>query len=143
MNNILNIVLAIFIVLELSNIIILYFKPDFKHGNSMNIFKVWNKEDKEDEKLFKKYMANWVAGTKLIFIMLLIVILVLGTNEIKLWSLIVVIPSIATYYFKLYPLMKKMDDKDYLTQKGYSKTLTAMITSFIVMFIIAIIIYII
>jgi hypothetical protein len=44
--------------------------------------------------------------------------------------------SIATFYVGLFPLVRKIDDEDMLTTKGYSKTLAGMITVFIIVFLI-------
>ena len=141
--DILSISILLFIVMELSNVIILYFRPEFKYGNGISCFKFYNKS-KEDEAshLFAKYMTNWVAGTKLIFICLLVVVLLVGDETIKFYSVIVMILSIVTYYFKLAPIMYKLDSMGEITPKGYSKTLTYMITGFMLMFSLALVIYI-
>ena len=140
--NILDISILIFIILETLNVIVLYFFPTSKLGNGVAVFNYYSKS-KEDEEahLFVKYMTNWVAGVKLIFIVLLIVILLLGDNTLKLWSSFVVILSIASYFFRLQPLITKLDNHNQITPKGYSKTLLMMIIGFIIMFSISIIIY--
>ncbi len=139
----LNISIILFIILELFNVIILYFYPDSKRGNGVAIFKQYhkNKNDKNNY-LFTKYLINWIAGTKIIFIALLIVILLNGTEQLKLHSLVALIISISTYYIKLYPIIKKLDINNEINPKGYSKNLTLMITGFIIIFIINIIMYI-
>ena len=48
-------------------------------------------------------------------------------------SLIALIASIATFYWKLYPIIKKMDNSGQITPEGYSKTLAMMISIFILM----------
>ena len=142
--NILDISILIFIILETLNVIVLYFFPTSKLGNGVAVFNYYSKsKDNEDAHLFVKYMTNWVAGVKLIFIVLLIVILLLGDNTLKLWSSFVVILSITSYFFRLQPLITKLDNHNQITPKGYSKTLLMMITGFIIMFSISIIIYLI
>ncbi len=141
--NILDIAIIVFIVLEILNVLILYFKPDFKYGNGVSVFKEWEKGKEEElSHLFHMYMANWVAGSKLVFIALLIVVLFAGTNEIKVYAIIAAIISIATYFIKLHPIIKKLDEKDMLSKKGYSKTLFYMICGFLIMFSSALIIHI-
>lgn len=142
--DILSLSIIVFIIMETANVIILYFKPDFKYGNGVSVFKFWE-DSKKDENahLFAKYMTNWVAGTKLIFIVLLLVVLFVGTQEIKFYSVIVMILSIATYYFRLNPIIKKLDNNRQIQPKGYSKTLQYMITGFITMFSVALLVYII
>ncbi len=142
--NIIEIAILIFIILETTNIIILYFFPDSKYGNGIAIFNNWHlsKNDK-NSKLYAKYMKNWVAGSKLIFVGLLILILLFGNDELKLYTMPMLILSISTYYIKLHPIIKKLDNNNMITPKGYSKSLFIMITVFITMFATALLIYII
>lgn len=132
---ILSLSIILFILLEISNVIILYFKPDSKLGNGIAVFDAWEKS-KQDEQIhdFIKYLVYWVAGTKLIFIMLLIVILLTGSDTTKLLSVIALILSILSFYWKMYPMIKKLDNRDEITPKGYSKTLGIMIATFIAVF---------
>lgn len=137
--SILSIVIVLFILLELSNVIILYFRPDSKLGNGVAVFNAWEKS-KEDANLheFVKYLVYWVAGTKLIFIVLLIVILITGSETTKLLSIVALILSIASYYWKLHPIIKGLDEREEINPSGYSKTLGIMIGSFIAVFCLAI-----
>lgn len=134
--DILSIAIILFIILETSNVIIMYFKPDSKMGNGVAVFDGWE-ESKKDKELheFIKYLVYWVAGTKLIFIVLLIVVLITGTETTKLLSVIALILSIASYYWKLSPIIRWLDEKGKITPKGYSKTLDRMILGFIIVFI--------
>ncbi len=139
---ILNIAILIFIVLESSNILILYFFPESKFGNSIAIFnEYFNTQTNESSRLFVKYLVNWVAGTKLIFIALLLVILFLGNDIIKIHSLAFMCVAVSSYYFMLHPIVKKLDKNNEITPQGYSKLLFTMITSFIMVFISAIVLY--
>lgn len=132
---ILSIAISIFILLELSNVIILYFKPDSKLGNGVAVFNAWEKSKSDPEMhSFIEYLVYWVAGTKLIFIVLLIVILITGSDTTKLLSVVALILSIASFYWKLYPIIKQLDEKNEITPKGYSKTLGIMIGTFIAVF---------
>lgn len=132
---ILSIAIIIFILLELSNVIILYFKPDSKLGNGVAVFNAWEKSKSYPEiHSFIEYLVYWVAGTKLIFIVLLIVILFTGSDTTKLLSVVALILSIASFYWKLYPIIKQLDEKNEITPKGYSKTLGIMIGTFITIF---------
>ena len=140
--DILSIAIIIFMIMEALNVMILYFKPDSKHGNGVAVFNTWedSKRD-ESEHLFAEYMVYWVAGTKLIFIVLLLVVLITGSEITKLFSVIAMILSIATYFWKLHPIIKKLDALGKITPKGYSKTLGAMISGFLCMFLAALIVY--
>ncbi len=138
--NILDIAIIAFIIMELTNVIILYFFPSFKYGNGVAIFNNLTPliKDKNLE-IFGRYMVNWVAGTKLIFIVLLVVILIEGSETLKVYALIAMILSIATYFVGLHPNIKKLDENNMITPKGYSRTLFIMITSIIIVFSVALI----
>lgn len=135
--NIISIAIAIFILLESANVIILYFKPDSKLGNGVAVFNGWE-ESKKDPNLheFVKYLVYWVAGTKLIFIVLLLVILFTGSVTTKLLTLVALILSITTFYWRLYPIIKGLDKKGHITPVGYSKELGMMIGGFLTMFVV-------
>lgn len=140
--DILTIAIIIFCVMELGNVLILYFKPDSKMGNGVAVFDSWRDAKKEEAlELFAHYMAYWVAGVKLIFIFLLVVVLLTGTETTKLWAVIAMILSIATYFWRLHPIIKKLDKMNKITPKGYSKVLGLMIAGFLIMFSSALIIY--
>lgn len=128
--------------MELGNVLILYFMPDSRLGNGVAVFDSWNyvKEDKTLN-LFSHYMAYWVAGVKLIFIFLLVVVLLTGTETTRVWAVVAMVLSIATYFWKLHPIIKKLDQMGKITPKGYSKTLGLMITGFLIMFSLSLIIY--
>ncbi|MDY0235892.1 MAG: hypothetical protein RBR71_07665 [Gudongella sp.] len=138
----LSIAIILFILLETSNVIILYFKPDSKLGNGVAVFNGWEKSKKDPEiHEFIKYLVYWVAGTKLIFIVLLVVILLTGKPVTKLLSVVALILSILSFYWRLYPIIKKLDKGGNITPQGYSKTIGVMIASFIVVFLVALILY--
>ena len=140
--DILSIAIIIFCIMESANVLILYFAPDSKLGNGVAIFDSWE-EAKKDEpmNLFAYYMVYWVAGVKLIFIFLLLVILFTGTEITRMWAVIAMILSIATYFWKLHPIIKKLDDMGQITPKNYSKSLGWMIMGFLIMFSVALGIY--
>lgn len=140
--NILDIAIIVFVIMETANVCILYFVPDSRLGNGVAVFDEWeNSKKDEGTHLFAQYMTNWVAGTKLIFIVLLLVILFTGSETSKVFGVGAMILSIATYYWRLNPIIKKLDAKNKITPKGYSKTLKLMITGFLLMFSIALIMY--
>ncbi|MFI3229392.1 MAG: hypothetical protein R3Y23_04440 [Bacillota bacterium] len=139
---VLRIAIIMFAVMELSNVLIMYFKPDFKYGNSMNAFKEWaDSKDDEARHLFAKYMVNWVANCKAIFIAILVVIAIVGTETMMLYAVIATVVSIFLYFVSLHPIICKLDKMGKINPKGYSKTLSYMIIGFITMFVAALIIY--
>ena len=140
--DILSIAIIIFLVLEASNVVMLFFAPGTRRGNGLGVFKAYEKSKEDiDVHDLVKYLINWIAGTKLIFIALLIVILITGNSTTKILSIVALIISISTFYWRLYPEIKKMDRANQITPKGYSRTLAFMITGFILVFIVALILY--
>ena len=110
MNLITLIIVIVFIVMEILNVLTLYFSPGSKTANSAGIFKAWEKSKNDPEVHdMVKYLVYWVAGTKVIFISLLIVVIILGDFLTQNVSIIALIISIATFYWKLFPLIRKMD----------------------------------
>ena len=102
---------------------ILYFMPDSRLCNGVAVFDSWHEAKKDSAMdLFAHYMAYWVAGVKLIFIFLLMVVLFTGTQQTKIWAVAAMILSIATYFWKLHPIIVKLDAMGKITPKGYFKT---------------------
>lgn len=139
---ILNIAIIIFILMESMNVAVLYLKPHLTVGNGVGVFNGFHIAQKnEQERLFVKYLINWIANAKAIFIFLLTVILFTGTEQIKLYTSIGMVFSIALYFVTLHPLIKQLDAADMITPKGYSKGLGYMIAGFMAMFSLAIVLY--
>lgn len=132
--SLLSIAILIFIIMESANVAILYFWPSSQMGNGVGVFNAFHNRESDEQRLFTSYLVNWVAGVKLIFIFLLAVILVIGTEQVKLWAVVAMILSIATYFWRLHPTIKKLDAMGCITPKGYSKALGWMITGFMLMF---------
>ena len=127
-----------FLLLEIMNVITLYFFPGSKYANSVGVFKAWekSKDDPEIHNLIK-YLVNWVAGTKVIFILLLITILLTAdVQDLYLFGIALVI-SISTFFWRLFLLIRKMDLEDQIEPKNYSVVLGLMIISMISIFLIA------
>lgn len=136
--NPLSIAIIVFIILETMNIALLYFAPSSKKGNGVGVFNAFEKsKDYPEIHSFIKYLVNWVAGTKLIFIALLIVVLITGTDQTKLFAVGALILSILSFYWRLYPAIRAMDNEGQISPKGYSRTLFVMISVFIAGFTIA------
>ncbi len=131
----LSICIWIFVVLEISNVVILYFKTDSRIGNGVAVFDDWELSKKDENMhLFIKYLVYWVAGTKLIFICLLVVIAIYGDDLVQKFGVGAMVLSISSYYWKLAPIMKQLDLNQKITPRGYSKYLNMMIAGFLLMF---------
>ena len=139
--NAITIVTIGFLILEATNVVTLYFFPDSKYANGVGVFKAWEKSRSDpDLHNFVKYLVNWVAGTKLIFILLLIVILYTANDQTLIFSSIALVISIASFFWRLFPLIRKMDRDDQIDPKNYSRVLGGMILAFILAFLAAILI---
>ena len=121
-----------FLILEVSNVIALYFFPESKYSNAIGVFRAWEKS-KADPEIhdFVKYLVNWVAGTKLIFILLLIVILIEADDRTLVIAGSTLVISIASFFWRLFPLIRKMDRAEQIEPKNYSVALGWMIGGFI------------
>jgi hypothetical protein len=137
--NILTIVSIGFLILEATNVATLYFYPGSKYANGVGVFKAWEKSKRDPEiHNFVKYLVNWVAGTKLIFILLLIVILFTADDQTLTFTGIALVVSIASFFWRLFPLIRKMDRDNQIDPKNYSAVLGWMILAFILVFLMAI-----
>lgn len=140
--SVLTIVIMCFIVLESLNVMILYFKPESTKGNGVGVFNAYesSKQYPEIHRLIQ-YLIYWIAGTKVIFIVLLVVILLTGTVTTKIWTVVALILSIGTFFWRLFPLIRQMDKKGEITPKGYAKTLGWMIAGFMAVFTVTLVLY--
>jgi hypothetical protein len=139
--NILEIGILIFLIFESLNILMLYFSPGMKMGNALGVFRAWDKAQADaDMKSFAHYMAAWVAGAKLIFILVGVVIIIWGNIETQIATAAALVISISSFFWRLYPAIRKMDREGQIDPPGYSRTLLAMIAAFITGFLIVFII---
>lgn len=136
----LSIAIVVFVVLESLNIAMLYFQPGSRLGNGVGVFNAFEASKAEPPvHELVRYLINWVAGTKLIFVGLLIVIVATGSAETKLAAVLVLIASILSFFWRLFPALRRLDLDGQLTPKGYSKTLGLMIGCFVAGFAAAVI----
>ncbi len=135
-------VLLAFVVLEALNVIILYWFPTSDKGNSVGMFQAWEKSKADPEvHAFVRYLVNWVAGTKLIFLALLVVVMIVGNPITQLLSLVALVFTVATFYWRLYPIIRQQDKEGNITPAGYSRTLALMIGGFLIVFMAALVVY--
>ena len=126
--NVAQIGILVFTIIECLNVIMLYFMPESKMGNGVGVFNTYHETMKEEKtKDFVKYLINWVAGAKLIFIMIGIVVIIFGDDLTQLFTVVALIISILSFYWRLFPAIRKLDKKGEISPKGYSKTLNYMI----------------
>ena len=130
--NLISVVIIGFIVLETANVIALYYFPASKYANSVGVFKAWEKSKQQPEiHDFVKYLVNWVAGTKLIFLLLLIVILFTADDQGLFYTGAALVMSISSFFWRLFPLIRRMDRNDQIDPKNYSAILGVMISAMV------------
>jgi hypothetical protein len=136
--SLIQIVILIFVFLELSNVVVLYFFPGSKKVNAVGVFSAWEKSKQYPEiHEFIRYLVYWIAGVKLIFILLLLMLILFADAEIQRFSLIILALATATFYWRLFPLIRKMDKRGEINPKNYSVVLGTMIFAFIIIFLVA------
>lgn len=129
------IVILGFMALEFSNVVFLYFAPGSKLGNAVGVFSAWE-QSKKDPAVhdFVKYLVNWVAGVKLIFLLLLGVIVFFGNLNLQQLSLVALGLATLTFFWRLFPLIRKMDRQGQVKPRNYSLILAGMILALVVFF---------
>jgi hypothetical protein len=132
------IVILAFIILEFSNVLAMYFAPGSKYANAVGVFSAWEKS-KQDPEIhdFVRYLVYWVAGAKLIFLFLLGVITLFGNSDMQRMSLVALCIATISFYWRLFPLIRKMDQNGQINPKNYSIVIGVMIALFIVFFALA------
>ncbi len=130
------IVIVAFILLELSNVLALYFAPGSRYANAVGVFTAWEKSKSYPEiHEFVKYLVNWVAGTKLIFLSLLAIIVLYADAELQRLSLWALALTTASFYWRLFPLIRKIGRNGQITPENYATVLGVMILVFIAAFV--------
>jgi len=136
---VIQIVVSGFILLELSNVLALYFAPGSKYANAVGVFSAWEKSKQYPEiHDLVKYLVYWVAGTKLIFLLLLTVIIIFADAETQRISVMALVVAILSFYWRLFPLIRKMDQSGQIEPKNYSIVLGVMIFVFVTVLLIAV-----
>ena len=134
-------VLIGFIVLETTNVVALYFFPGTKYANSVGIFKAFERSKTDPEVHdFVKYLVNWVAGTKVIFLTLLIAIVIFADDRGLFIAGIAMMLSISLFFWRLFPLIRRMDRDGEIEPKNYSAILGLMIAAFVAVYLVALMI---
>lgn len=136
---VLRVLVSAFLVLETANVVALYLAPGSRRFNAVGVFAGWRASMQDpDLHAFVRYLVFWVAGTKVIFIALWLVILLAGDARTQLAASIVMVPAIATFYWRLFPIVRRLDSRGQVEPTGYSRVLGWMIAAFIAAFVAAI-----
>ena len=130
------IVLLAFIVLEFSNVVALYFFPGSKRANAVGMFDAWEKSKQYPEiHDLMRYLVYWVAGTKLIFLLLLGLFVVYADMNLQRLSLAALALATLTFFWRMFPLARKMDHEGRVHPRKYSLILGGMILALIILFV--------
>ena len=129
---------CVFLLLEIANVAALYFAPGSDKFNALGVFRAWEASRQHPEVHdLVRYLAFWVAGTKLIFILLLASILVFGDDRMRVIAVGALILSILSFFWRLFPLIRRIDRRSQLNPPGYSKVLGLMIAGFLAALVVA------
>ena len=127
--------IVVFGLLELMNVAVLYFAPGSRKANGVGVFAAWERS-KADPELhqFVRYLVSWVAGTKLIFLALLAVLLVTGSDQAKTAASAGLAISFAVFFWRMFPLARRIDAAGQMAPRGYSIFLGTMIAVMVAAF---------
>ena len=118
-----------FLLLEISNVFVLFFRPDSRQVHGMGMFPAWEtSKNNPDIHNLMRYLTIWVAGSKLILVALLTVMLIWGDKQLITIAGFALVISMLPFYFGLFPAMKKIDKSDQVVPKGFSMRLGFTIT---------------
>jgi hypothetical protein len=124
----LTLVLVVFGVLEVMNVAVLYGAPGSRKANGVGVFTAWEKSKEDPEvHLLVRYLVYWVAGVKVIFLALLAVIVVTGSERTIIAAGGALAVSVAVFFWRLFPLARRADQSGEMLPAGYSRTLGSMI----------------
>jgi len=130
------IILLAFTLLEFTNVVALYFFPGSKRANALGVFSAWEKSKQFPEiHDLMRYLVYWVAGAKLIFLFLLGLIVVFADLNLQRLSLVALGLTTLTFYWRMFPLARKMDHESQIHPNNYSLVLGGMIFALIVLFV--------
>ncbi|MBT3190625.1 MAG: hypothetical protein HN736_01345 [Anaerolineae bacterium] len=138
----LQITLTVFALIETLNMLELYFLQNNCKFNGACIFSGWEKSKADPEvHALVRYLVNWLAGVKMIVIALVLVIVFTAPESTLLVTAIALIITIASFYWRLYPLLCSADKAGQLSPRGHSKRLSIMLAGLELSLVLAIVFY--
>jgi presenilin-like A22 family membrane protease len=127
--------IGLFMLLELMNVAALYLAPGSRKANGVGVFAAWERSRADPEvHQFVRYLVYWVAGTKLIFLALLAVVLTMGSDQVKTATSAVLAISIGVFFWRMFPLARLIDVAGQMVPSGYSRVLGIMIGVMVAVF---------
>ena len=124
----LQITLLVFAFIESLNMLELYFLQNNCKFNGACIFSGWEKSKADPEvHMLMRYLVNWLAGVKMIVIALVLVLVFTAPESTLLVAAVALIITIASFYWRLYPMLRTADKAGQLSSRGHSKRLSMML----------------
>ncbi|MBI9044011.1 MAG: hypothetical protein JEZ06_05975 [Anaerolineaceae bacterium] len=130
-----------FAITETLNLLELYFMQDNCIFNGACIYTAWEKSKQIPEvNELMRYLINWIAGIKLIVVGLVLVLVFTAPEQTLIWSAVVMILTIGSFFWRMYPMMRKADDAGQILAKGRSRLLAYMVAGLQLSFLITMVI---
>lgn len=127
--NALQIFILVFVLIETLNLIELFFMKDKGVFNGVSIFSGWEKSKTDpDVHDLVCYLVNWVAGIKLIVVLVLGVLVFTAPDQTLIWAASALALAVTFYYWRLYPRLRKMRRAGQITPAKRPGQLTWMLT---------------
>ncbi|MBT7988865.1 MAG: hypothetical protein HN769_03180 [Anaerolineae bacterium] len=96
--------------------------------NGACIFSSWEKSKADPEvHMLMRYLVNWLAGVKMIVIALVLVLVFTAPESTLILAAIALVITIASFYWRLYPLLRTADKAGQLSPRGHAKRLSVML----------------
>lgn len=126
--NAIQVTLLVFVTIETLSMLELYFLQDKPMFNGVGIFSGWekSKSDPEVHRLVR-YLANWLAGVKMIVVGLVLVLVFMVPENTMLLGTIALTIAIGSFYWRLCPMLRAADAAGQVTPRGHAKRLSMMV----------------
>jgi hypothetical protein len=120
--------MLVMVAIEAFSILELYFMQDRCMFNGAAMFSGWeiSKEVPEVHEMVR-YLVNWVAGMKMIVFGLLSVLALTAPAQTLLYSGVALVLAISSFFWRMFPLVRKFDTNGFIKPKGRARTLGAMV----------------
>ena len=126
--NAIQVTLLVFVMIETLNMLELYFLQDKPMFNGVGIFSGWERSKADPEvHALVRYLVNWLAGVKMIVIGLVLVLIFMVPESTTLLGAIVLVVTVSSFHWRLYPLLRAADVTGQVTPRGHAKRLSIMV----------------
>ena len=106
----------------------LYFLQNNCKFNGACIFSGWEKSKADTEvHALIRYLVNWLAGVKMIVVALVLVLVFTAPENTLVAATIALVITVASFYWRLYPMLRSADKVGQLKPRGHAKRLSIMV----------------